>query len=70
MTSANRIAIDINPTNTPRVFQVEATWKRQFQRRFNVKYARCVSTEEVIILKLHTVSLKVICCKKDVVLVV
>ena len=69
MISANPITININPTNTPRVFHVEATWKRQFQSRFNVKYARFVCTEEVMILKLHIVSLKVICCKRDVVLV-
>ena len=27
----------INPTNTPRGFQVEATWKQPFPRRFNVE---------------------------------
>ena len=26
------------PTNTPRVFHVETTWKRSFPRRFNVEY--------------------------------
>ena len=30
------------PTNTPRVFRVETTWKRPFPRRFNVKYTWCV----------------------------
>ena len=69
MALANPTTIDINPTNTPLVFHVEATWKRQFQRCFNVKYAWCVFMEEVMILKLHTASLKVICCKRDVVLV-
>ena len=29
-------------TNTPRVFHVEAAWKRLFPRRFNVKYTWCV----------------------------
>ena len=53
MASSNPVTIDINPTNTPRVFHVEATWKRQFQRHFNVKYAWCVCREEVMILKLH-----------------
>ena len=27
------------PTNTPRVFHVETTWKRAFPRRFTVEYA-------------------------------
>ena len=27
-----------NPTNTPRVFHVETTWKRPFSCRFNVEY--------------------------------
>ena len=31
-----------NPTNTPRVFHVETTWKRPFLRRFNVEYMWCV----------------------------
>ena len=26
------------PTNTPRVFPIEMTWKRPFRRRFNVEY--------------------------------
>ena len=26
------------PTNTPRVFHVETTWKRSFPRRFNMEY--------------------------------
>ena len=26
------------PTNTPRVFHVETTWKQPFPRRFNVGY--------------------------------
>ena len=30
------------PTNTPRVFQVETTWKRPFPRRFNLEYTWCV----------------------------
>ena len=31
------------PTNTPRVFHVEKTWKRSFPRRFNVEeYTWCV----------------------------
>ena len=28
----------IEPTNAPRVFHVETTWKRPFPRRFNVEY--------------------------------
>ena len=32
----------ITPTNTPRVFHVETTWKRSFLRRFNVEYTWCV----------------------------
>ena len=31
----------MHPTNTPRVFQVETTWKRPFPRRFNVEYTWC-----------------------------
>ena len=27
-----------HPTNTPRVFHVETTWKRTFPRSFNVEY--------------------------------
>ena len=65
MTSANPITIDINPTNTPLVFHVEATSKRQFQCRFNVKHAWCVCREEFMILKLHTAR----CCKRDMDLV-
>ena len=30
------------PTNTPRVFHVETTWKRKFLCRFNVEYKGCV----------------------------
>ena len=30
------------PTNTPRVFHIETTWKRLFTRRFNLKYTWCV----------------------------
>ena len=30
------------PTNKPRVFHVETTWKRPFPRRFNVEYTWCV----------------------------
>ena len=30
------------PTNTPRVFHVETTWKRPIPRRFNMKYTWCV----------------------------
>ena len=32
------ISIYYIPTNTPRVFHVETTWKRLFPRRFNVEY--------------------------------
>ena len=28
------MSANANPTNTPRVFQVEKTWKRSFPRRF------------------------------------
>ena len=35
-------ALRCYPTNTPRVFHVEATWKRLFPRRFNVEYTWCV----------------------------
>ena len=31
-----------NPTNIPRIFHVETTWKRSFPRRFNVDYTWCV----------------------------
>ena len=30
------------PTNTPRGFHVETTWKRPFPRRFNVESTWCV----------------------------
>ena len=30
------------PTNTPRVFHVETTWKQQFLHRFNVENTWCV----------------------------
>ena len=30
------------PTNRPRVFHVEMTWKQSFPRRFNVEYMWCV----------------------------
>ena len=30
------------PTNTPRVFHVETTWKWSFPRRFNVEYTGSV----------------------------
>ena len=69
MLSANPITIDINSTNTPRVFHVETTWKQQFPHHFNVKYAWCVCREEAVIVKLQTACPKVICCKTDVVLV-
>ena len=31
-----------SPTNTPRVFHVEAKWKRPFPCRFNMEYTWCV----------------------------
>ena len=31
------------PTNTPRVFHFETTWKRMFSRRFNVEYTWSVN---------------------------
>ena len=31
-----------HPTNTPRGFHVETTWKRSFSRRFNVESTWCV----------------------------
>ena len=30
------------PTNTPRVFRFETTWKRSFPCRFKVEYTCCV----------------------------
>ena len=36
------ITIKRFPTNAPRVFRVETTWKRSFLRRFNVEYTLCV----------------------------
>ena len=30
------------PTNAPRGFHVETTWKQSFPRRFNVEYTWCV----------------------------
>ena len=38
----------MTPTNTPRVFHVETTWKRSFPRLFNVKYTWCVCRKESI----------------------
>ena len=32
-----RVYFWVFPTNTPRVFHVETTWKRSFPRRFNVE---------------------------------
>ena len=37
--------ITLNPTNTPREFHVETTWKRPFPRRFNVQSTWCVCRE-------------------------
>ena len=34
----DRAFLQMYPTNTPRVFHVETTWRRLFPRRFNVKY--------------------------------
>ena len=34
-----------NPTNTPRGFQVDTTWKRPFPRRSNVESGWCVCRE-------------------------
>ena len=33
-----KVTLPHNPANTPRVFNVESTWKRSFPRRFNVEY--------------------------------
>ena len=33
------------PTNIPRVFHVETTWRRSFPRRFNVEYKWSVCRE-------------------------
>ena len=35
-------AVALYPTNTPRGFHVETTWKRLFPRRFNVESTWCV----------------------------
>ena len=37
-----------NPTNTPRAFHVETTWKHSFPRHFNVKYTWNVCREATI----------------------
>ena len=37
----------LHPTNTPRVFHVETTWKRSFLRHLNVEYTRCVCRARV-----------------------
>ena len=43
-----------HPTNTPRGFHVEATWKRSFSRRFNVESTWCVCRElAVCIVRRH-----------------
>ena len=44
------------PTNTPRVFLVELTWKRVFPRRFNAEYTRsvCRATEYFKLMKRET----------------
>ena len=34
-----------NPTNIPRAFHLETTWKRPFLRHFNVEYTWCVCRE-------------------------
>ena len=36
-----------NPTNTPRGFHVETTWKRSFPRRFNMESTWCVCREDI-----------------------
>ena len=36
------------PTNTPRVFHVETTWKRSFPPRFNVEYTSCVCRGDIV----------------------
>ena len=38
----NYLFVTYYPTNIPRVFHVETTWKRSFPRHFNVEYTRCV----------------------------
>ena len=35
-------ALAWGPTNTPREFHVETTWKRPFPRRFNMEFTWCV----------------------------
>ena len=43
-----RIQNPVNPTKTPRVFQIETTWKRPFPpfpRRLNLEYTWCVCRE-------------------------
>ena len=42
-----------NPTNTPRVFHVETTWKQSFQRLFNVEYTWSVCREETLKIVIH-----------------
>ena len=43
------------PTNASRVFHFETTWKRSFQRRFNVEYSWCVC--RVFLVKSHVTRL-------------
>ena len=38
------------PTNTPRGFHVETTWKRPFPRRFNVESTWCVCKDIFLLL--------------------
>ena len=38
-----------NPTNTPRVFHLEKTWKRPLPRRFNVECTWCVCRKKKIV---------------------
>ena len=43
-----------NPTNTPRGFHVETTWKQPFPRRFNVESTWCVCREGAYYMKVLT----------------
>ena len=41
----NKVVGSYHPTNTPRGFHVETTWKRSFPHRFNVESTWCCRAE-------------------------
>ena len=49
------------PTNTPRGFHVETTWKRPFPRRFNMESTWCVCRVELLLARSRLSQLAMAC---------